>query len=74
MSGLNHFATVDSDALPTATSKPIKTLCCAAHPGAGIDGRYDVDGLSSRAVVAFAASPSTAGVRRWGVSARASLD
>ena len=54
MSGRNHFATVDSDALPTATSKPIMTLC-RAHPGAGIDGRYDVDGLSSRAAVAFAA-------------------
>ncbi len=53
MTGRNHFATVDSDAFPTA-SKPIKTLC-RAHPGAGIDGRYDVDGLRSRAVVAFAA-------------------
>jgi len=64
VSGRIHFATVDTAGnLSDGYDKLIKMLCRMAHPGAGVDGRYDVDGLRSRAV-AFARQTVAAGVWR----------
>ena len=64
VSGRIHFATVDTAGnLSDGYDKLIKMLCRMAHPGAGDDGRYDVDGLRSRAV-AFARQTVAAGVWR----------
>ena len=58
-----HFATVDTAGnLSKGYDKLIKLVCRMAYPGAGADGRYDVDGLRSRAV-AFARQ--TVGVGVW---------
>ena len=44
-------------------SKLIKLVARVQHPGVGIDGKYDVDGLRSQAV-AFARRTVAAGVWR----------
>ena len=64
VAGRIHFATVDTAGnLSDGFDKLIKMLGRMAYPGAGVDGRYDVDGLRSRAV-AFARQTVAAGLWR----------